>query len=237
MPKRKYKVISRIVTYMWAESRDDAIKYQEELLRKGELGFPDHCETDARFTIAQGMEFIHAPEDISKSRDAVTQPRPLDWLEIHHDGVSVIALVTRLSKKKVYYFEAATRTHRSIERKIWERWSRTYGIHPSYEEQLPPFIVSQIIREHENRGLLSGASAEPDSSLIIEILEEYGYRPNEYEVANGYWAEKRAIESINDHILEKTSAETQRIDSEDDFSISFSESLPTIDDLGDENDR
>ncbi len=218
---------------MWAESREDAINYQQELLRKGEIHFLNDAETDARFTIAKGMEFIHAPEDISKSRDPITQPRPLDWLEIHHEGVSVIALVSRLSKKKVYYFEAATRTHRAIDRKDWERWARTYGVHPSYEETLPPFVLNQIIKEHEARGLLTGASAEPDTSLIFEILEEYGYSPSDYETANGYWAEKRAIEAINEQILESTNAEADRLDGEDDgFSISFSESLPNFDDLG-----
>lgn len=220
---------------MWAESREDAINYQQELLRKGEINFIRDSETDARFTIAKGMDIIHAPEDISKSRDPIIQPRPLDWLEIHHEGVSVIALVSRLSKNKVYYFEAATRTHRAIDRKDWERWARTYGVHPSYEEKLPPFIVSQIVKEHAARGLLSGSSAEPDTSLIFEVLEEFGYSPSEYEVANGYWAEKRAIEAINDQILESTNTEADRIDDGDDgFSISFSESLPTYDDLEDD---
>ena len=32
--QRKYKVTTSVTQYMWATSREDALKYQEELFRK-----------------------------------------------------------------------------------------------------------------------------------------------------------------------------------------------------------
>ena len=229
MAQRKFKVITRIVQYMWAESRADAIKYQEELIQRGQLTFEKHAETEARFTFRGDNDWIEAPEDFSKTRDPIDQPRPLDWLEIEHDGMAAVALVERISKRKVYYFEALTQSHRSIDKEVWQKWAASNTIHPSYEELLPDFIVEEAVRKHQERNLLSGMNASPDSSLILDILDDYGYRPNQYEVENGFWPENFLETALNDYILEHTAEVRQRGD--DEFTISFSENLPTIDDL------
>ncbi len=217
---------------MWAESRADAMKYQEEMIQRGQLTFDKHAETEARFTFRGDKDWIEAPEDFSRTRDPIAEPRPLDWLEIEHDGMAAVALIERLSKRKIYYFEALTQSHRSIDRDVWQKWAANNTIHPGYEELLPPFIVDEAIRKHEERGLLKGMNSSPDSSLILDILDDYGYRPNEYEVENGFWPERYLENAINDYILDNT-AEVPA--GSDEFSVSFSESLPTIDDLSKDN--
>ncbi|MDP4609556.1 MAG: hypothetical protein NWT02_00030 [Opitutales bacterium] len=235
--QRKFKVTTSITQFMWASSRNDAEKFQEDLIKKGKLDIQRHGETEVKFCFTGGKDFLEAPEDISQTRNPVEEPRRGDWLEIEHGDVKACALVRRLSRRKIYYFEALSKTERSVDRERWQRWSTQHTIHPSYDGVVPPFIVDEAISAHEDRGMLSGFSATPDSSLILEILDKYGYVPDDYEVENGYWAEIYIDRAISEKILssqEEPSAKTGTHDGVDefgDFSVGFSEELPTIDDF------
>ena len=233
---RKYKVSTEIVTYIWAESAEDAAKYQSELIEQEQLTLGKDAQQTVRFSRALGVKFLEAPEDISCTRNPVEAPRPLDWLEISQDGLSTVALVKRMSKRRVYYYEAVTGTERSISREAWSRWAANYTLHPSYEKILPPFIAAEAIRLHEEKGLLQGTSATPESSIILAVLEKYGYEPSDWELRNGYWAENFVEKAIAQYILEKTPAAGQPANaggnSEAEWGdIQFSSNLPTIDDL------
>lgn len=235
--QRKYKVTTSITSYMWAFSRDDAEKFQEELLRKGQIDLFSQGHTDVKLCFRGGKSFIQAPEDISKTRDPIAEPRRGDWLEIEDKEVKACALVRRLSRRRVYYYEALSRTERSVDRDRWKVWAQQHIIHPSYDGIVPPFIVEEVITSHEERGLLSGMNATPDSSLILEILDKYGYIPDDYEVENGYWAEMYIDRALSERILQNQEAEISKTGSGDkgdafnDFGIGFSEELPTLDDL------
>jgi len=235
--QRKFKVITSITQYMWASSRDDAQKYQEELISKGKLDALRHGVTDVRFCFAGGDDFVEAPEDISKTRDPIEEPRRCDWLEIEHGDVKAYALVRRLSRRKVYYYEALSKTERSVDRDRWQRWASQHTIHPAYDGIVPPFIVDEAVKAHQDRGMLSGFSATPDSSLILEILDKYGYVPDEYEVENGYWAEIYIDQAISEKILENQQERVAKTGTDDgnpelgDFAVGFSEELPTFDDF------
>lgn len=238
--QRKFKVTTTVTQYMWAASRADARKFQEELIRKGKLDIDRHGETEVRYCFTGGDNFIEAPEDISMTRDPVEEPRRLDWLEIVQGDVRTYALVQRLSRRKVYYYEALSRTERSVDRDKWSSWAKLHTVHPGYDGVLPPFIVEQAILAHEKRGLLRGMNATPDSSLILEILDEYGYVPDDYEVENGYWAELAIDQALSEHILRQSeSTMVRRTGTHDspseigDFAVGFSEDLPTIDDFND----
>lgn len=236
--QRKFKVSTTITQHMWASSRNDAEKYQEELIRKGKLDALRHGVTDVKYCFVGGDNFVEAPEDISKTRDPAEEPRRGDWIEIEHGDAKACALVRRLTRRKVYYYEALSRTQRSVDREQWQRWAQRYDIHPSYDGIVPPFIVKEAIDAHESRGMLSGFSATPDSSLILEILDKYGFVPDDYEVENGYWAEIYIDRAISDRILANHSDQDLQMgdglsDPESaDFSVGFSEELPTIDDFG-----
>ena len=80
--QRKYKVTTSVNSYMWAHSRADAAKFQEELLRKGHIDIFSQGKTDVKYCFRGGREFVQAPEDISKTRDPITEPRRGDWIEI-----------------------------------------------------------------------------------------------------------------------------------------------------------
>ncbi len=234
--QRKFKVTTSITKYMWASSRADAEKFQEELIRKGPLDICRHSETDVKFCFAGGKDFIEAPEDISQTRDPIKEPRRGDWLEIEQGDVKACALVRRLTRRKVYYYEALSRTERSVDRERWTQWAGQHSIHPSYDGIVPQFIVDEVINSHDERGMLSGFSATPDSSLILEILNKYGYIPDDYEVENGYWAEIYIDRALSDKILEGQDEPILRngTDGDDefgDFPVGFSEDLPTIDDF------
>lgn len=235
--QRKYKVTTTITQHMWASSRKDAEKYQEELIRKGKLDALRHGVTDVKYCFVGGEDFIEAPEDISKSRNPADEPRRGDWIEIENGEAKACALVRRLTRRKVYYYEALSRTQRSVEREQWQRWAQLYEIHPSYDGVVPPFIVKEAVEAHEKRGMLSGFSATPDSSLILEILDKYGYVPDDYEVENGYWAEIYIDQAISERILANHSNKEFARGSGDndpeagDFSVGFSEELPTMDDF------
>lgn len=235
--QRKYKVATTITQFMWASSRSDAEKYQEELIKKGKLDVLRHGVTDVKFCFTGGDNFIEAPEDISKSRNPAEEPRRGDWLEIEHDNMKICALVRRLTRRKIYYYEGLSRTERSVDHDKWKRWAELYEIHPSYDGIVPPFVVDEAIKAHEDRGMLSGMNATPDSSLILEILDDHGYVPDDYEVENGYWAEIYIDRAISEKILSQQaepSAATGTYDADPengDFSVGFSEELPTVDDL------
>lgn len=235
--QRKYKVTTTITQYMWASSRDDAEKFQEELIRKGKLDALRHGETDVKFCFAGGDDFVEAPEDISQTRNPIEEPRRGDWLEIEHGDAHAYALVRRLTRRKVYYYEALSKTERSVDRDRWQRWAGQHEIHPAYDGIVPPFIVDEAIQAHEDRGMLSGFSATPDSSLILEILDKYGYVPDDYEVENGYWAELYIDRAISERILANQQEPVARTGTDGgdpetgDFSVGFSEELPTFDDF------
>lgn len=237
--QRKYKVTTSITQYMWASSREDALKYQEELFRKGKLSVLEHGQSDVKFCFTGGKDFIEAPEDISKTRNPVTDPRRGDWLEIAHGDVKACALVRRLTRRKIYYYEALSRTERSVDRERWQHWTAQHTVHPSYDGIVPPFIVDEVVQAHDDRGMLKGFNATPDSSLILEILDKYGYVPDEYEVENGYWAELYIDKALSEQILANQQAPSERTGTDGgesggefgDFSVGFSEELPTIDDF------
>lgn len=234
--QRKFKVTTSITKFMWASSRKDAEKFQEELIRKGQLDVFRHGETEVKYCFTGGKDFIEAPEDISQTRNPIEEPRRGDWLEIEHGDVKACALVRRLTRRKVYYFEALSRTERSVDRDRWQQWASQHAIHPSYDGIVPPFIVEEVINSHEERGMLSGFSATPDSSLILEILDKYGYIPDDYEVENGYWAEIYIDRALSEKILADQDAPALRTGTDGDqefgdFSVGFSEELPTIDDF------
>lgn len=235
--KRKYKVSTTITQYMWAYSRKDAEKYQEELIRKGQLDALRHGTTEVKYSFTGGDNFIEAPEDISRTRDPIAEPRRHDWLYIEQDGIKTCALITRLTRRKIYYYEGISKVNRSVDREQWTRWAQRYDIHPSYDGIVPPFIIEEAIEAHESRGMLNGVSATPDSSLILEILSDYLYIPDDYEVENGFWAEICIDQAISERILEKQSDTQQKTGTFDrdpetsDFSVGFSEELPTMDDF------
>ncbi|NQY32758.1 MAG: hypothetical protein HRT56_06265 [Coraliomargarita sp.] len=234
--QRKYKVTTSITQYMWASSREDATKYQEDLIRKGKLSALTNGETEVKFCFTGGKDFIEAPEDISQTRNPIDQPRRGDWLEIAHNEVKACALVRRLTRRKIYYYEALSRTERSVDRERWQHWASQHTIHPSYDGVVPPFIVDEVVQAHDDRGMLKGFNATPDSSLILEILDKYGYVPDEYEVENGYWAEIYIDNALSEQILANQSTPSERTGTNGDpefgdFSVGFSEELPTIDDF------
>lgn len=234
--QRKFKVTTSITQFMWASSRSDAEKFQEELILKGKLDVMRHGETEVKFCFTGGKDFIKAPEDISKSRDPIHEPRRGDWLEIEHGEVKACALVRRLTRRKVYYFEALSKTERSVDRDRWVQWASQHHIHPSYDGIVPPFIVDETIQAHEDRGMLNGFNATPDSSLILEILDKYVYVPDDYEVENGYWAELYIDRAISEKILSSQGEPAARTGTDGDqefgdFSVGFSEELPTMDEF------
>ncbi|MGE9292341.1 MAG: hypothetical protein ACQKBW_01890 [Puniceicoccales bacterium] len=233
---RKFKVSTEIVTYIWAESSEDAAKYQSELINQEQLTLNKDGQQTVRFSRALGVKFLEAPEDISCTRNPAEKPRPQDWLEISQDGLSTVALVRRMSKRRVYYYEAVTGTERSISREAWTRWASNYTLHPAYEHVLPTFIAAEAIRLHEEKGLLTGTSATPESAIILAVLEKYGYEPTDWELRNGYWAENAIEKAITQHILDKTPTADQMANAgnggeESWGDIQFSSNLPTIDDL------
>lgn len=236
--QRKYRVTTSITTYMWAFSRDDAEKFQEDLFRKEQIDIFSQGNTEVKFCFKGGKNFMRAPEDISRTRDPINEPRRGDWLEISNEEVKACALVRRLTRRRVYYYEALSRTERSVDRDRWKIWAQQHIVHPSYDGIVPPFIVEEVIESHEERGLLSGMSATPDSSLILEILDKYGYIPDDYEIENGYWAETYIDRALSERILQNQDAEIREAGSKNegdafnDFTaIGFSEELPTLDDL------
>jgi hypothetical protein len=233
--QRRYKVTTTVTQYMWASSRADAAKFQEELIRKERLRLQRDGETEVKFCFGGGENYLEAPEDISKTRNPIDEPRKLDWVEYGQGDNPNVALITRISRRKIYYFESESGIERSIDSSRWADWASRLTIHPSYEETLPAFIIKEVIDEHQKRGILSGYSATPDSSLILEILEKYGYIPDDYEVENGYWAENLLDALLSERILTGGSksalADDMGVDEHADFGVSFSQELPSFDEF------
>lgn len=232
---RKFKVTTSVTTYMWAETREDAQKYQEQLIEQGRITLK-RSRTRAFFSRYIGPDFHEVPEDFSKTRNPAEKPRPLDWLEISQDGMSMVALVTRTSKRRVYYYEALTGQQRAVTREAWEKWVQAYGCHPAYEQVLPRFVVEEAIREHEHAGVLNTGTPTPETSIILRVLDNHGYRPNDWEVEHGYWAEREMEKAVGEHIMSlDQSGYTQVFDPEnkivDAFDVSFGDTLPTLDEL------
>jgi hypothetical protein len=96
--------------------------------------------------------------------------------------------------------------------------------------------VDEAVKAHEDRGMLNGFNATPDSSLILEILDKYGYVADDYEVENGYWAEIYIDRAISEKILSSQQEPSLRTGTDSDqefgdFSVGFSEELPTMDEF------
>jgi hypothetical protein len=166
----------------------------------------------------------------------VEEPRQGDWLEIDTGSGMACALVRRLSRKKVYYYDALSKTERSVDRDRRIHWASQHRIHPSYDGIVPTFIADEAVKAHQDRGMLRGFNATADSSLILEILDSYGFVPDDYEVENGYWAEVYIDRVISERILADHGAPRAKSadfadDEMDDFSVGFSQELPTLDEF------
>lgn len=233
---KRFRVIYRISQYITAESCEDAEKFMHELLKRGVIDLRKDGETVVRVSRVMDANYLPAPEDISGTRNPVEEPRPLDWIEVREDGMATYALVTRLTKRRVYFYDALAKDFRSMEFTAWKLWAARHCVHPAYRKELPPFIIAETIREHEAKGLLRGMSATPDSSIILNVLEKYGYTPTGYEMENGYWPEihlERAIARVILDRLNAAPASHGKVDDDEplDFDIPLRKDLPTIDDL------
>lgn len=212
----KFKVVTRIVQYIEADSREDAERYQLELVKQGKLTLERDAETTARISRIRDTEYLQAPEDISQTRDPVEQPRPQDWVEIEQFGMSTVALVNRLSKRRIYYIDGLTKEERSLHRDDWATLVRGQKIHPRYEKTLPPFLIGEAITEHDKKGLLKGVAAQPESSVLLAVLERFGYIPDDYEITHGYWAENELDRKVSEYILERSPKPEKKADDADD---------------------
>jgi len=234
---KRFRVIYRISQYISADNCEDAEKFMHDLLRRGVIDLRKDGETVVRVSRVMDANYLPAPEDISGTRNPADEPRPLDWIEVREDGMATYALVTRLTKRRVYFYDALAKDFRSMEFQAWKAWSSRHRVHPAYEKQLPPFVSAEAIREHEAKGLLRGIAATPDSSIIFNVLEKYGYSPSSYEMENGYWPEIHLERAIGKVILDRLNAPSpMRDDRQDDdesldFDIPLRKDLPTIDDL------
>lgn len=239
---KRFRVIYRISQYITADSTEAAEKFMHELLERGRIDLRRDGETVVRVSRVMDADYLPAPEDITGKRNPAQDPRPLDWVEVREDGMATYALVTRLTKRRVYFYDALARDFRSKEFPEWTAWAKKqYKIHPAYKKELPPFVIAETVREHEAKGLLRGISASPDSSIILNVLEKYGYVPSSYEMENGYWAEVALERAIAQAILDRMNATpapyggkgTKVFDDDEplDFDIPLRKDLPTIDDL------
>ena len=233
---KRFRVIYRISQYISADSCEDAEKFMHELLKRGVIDLRKDGETVVRVSRVMDATYLPAPEDISGTRNPVEEPRPLDWIEVREDGMATYAIVTRLTKRRVYFYDALAKDFRSMEFPGWKAWAARHRVHPAYKKELPPFIVAETVREHEAKGLLSGMSASPDSSIILNVLEKYGYTPTNYEMENGYWPEIHLERAIAKVIIDRLNTpppfgKTRDDDEPLDFDIPLRKDLPTIDDL------
>ncbi len=121
----------------------------------------------------------------------------------------------------------------SVSVEQWKKWASLFPLHPCYEEKLPELIVERVIAAHRERGLLSGMSAGGDSGLILDLLHDYGYIPSDWEIENGYWAERVLEEAIDQEIQKDADISAVEISNgeRDGGGVSFSSAIPTIDDF------
>ncbi len=233
---RKFRVTSTITKYYWADTKEDASNFHEELIRHGRFSLEEDANTASYFCFNALEQMIEVPEDFSKTRDPREKLRPGDWLEVGGEASDVCAIVRRVTRNRVYYTEASSLANLSVTTDQWQRWARLFPIHPRYEETLPQAIIIRIIEEHRERGLLSGMSAGGDSGLILGILHDYGYIPTDWEMENGFWAERLVEELIDAEIqneVDKRAVDVQEPtgDEPESGGVSFSSSIPTIDDF------
>lgn len=230
---RKYRVTTAITKYYWADSREDAANFQEDLIRKGRLRMEESATTNSFFCFNALEDLVEVPEDFSKTRDPREKLRPGDWLEVGGTSSSVSAIVKKVTRNRVYYLEASSMANLSVTVEQWNKWASLFPLHPSYEETLPALIVERVITAHRDRGLLSGMSAGGDSGLILDLLHDYGYIPSEWEVENGYWAERVLEEAIDEEIQKDADRSAVEISNgeRDSGGVSFSSAIPTIDDF------
>ncbi|MGE9289361.1 MAG: hypothetical protein ACQKBT_00135 [Puniceicoccales bacterium] len=233
---RKFRVTTTVTKYYWADSREDASNFHEDRIRKGQLQLERDGKTDSFFCFNALEKMTEVPEDFSKTRDPHQKLRPGDWLEVGGASSAVSAIVRRVTRNRVHYLEASSMAQLSVSIEQWKRWADLFPLHPCYEETLPRVIVERVIAEHERRGLLSGMSAGGDSNLILDILHDYSYIPSDWEMENGYWAERVLEEAIDEEIQknsEKSAVEISQGDRPEGESngVSFSSSIPTIDDF------
>lgn len=232
---RKFRVTTAVTKYYWADSREDTVNFQEELIRQGRLTLEEHGETQGYFCFNALEKMTEVPEDFSKTRDPHVKLRPGDWLEVGGSASSVSAIVRRITRNRVYYLEASSMSQLSVTIDQWKRWASLFPLHPSYEETLPRPIVSRVIEAHREKGLLGGLSAGGDSNLILDILHDYGYIPSDWELENSYWAERVLEEAIDAEIQKASEEPVEKSisgeDAETPGGVSFSSSIPTIDDF------
>lgn len=233
---RKFRVTSAITKYYWADTREDAANFHDELIRQGRFYLERDGKTYSQFCLNALEEMMEVPEDFSKTRDPREKLRPGDWLEVGAPSSSVGAIVRRVTRNRVYYLEVSSMAQLSVSIEQWKRWATLFPLHPGYEEKLPKLIVKRVIEAHRDRGLLSGMSAGGDSGLILDLLHDYGYIPSDWEMENGYWAEKVLEEAIDAEIQKNSEQGALEVgrgdpDSSDSNGVSFSSSIPTIDDF------
>ncbi len=222
--------------YYWADSRPDAANFHDELIRRGQLSLEEHGKTESYFCFNALEKMIEVPEDFSKTRDPRKKLRPGDWLEVGGEHSNVSAIVRRVTRSRVHYLEASSMSQLSVSVEQWDRWAKLFPLHAIYEEVLPTPIVTRVIKEHRDRGLLSGLSAGGDSNLILDILHDYGYIPSDWELENGFWAERILEEAIDQEIQKDAEKNVESgLPSSDEpkasGGVSFSSSIPTIDDF------
>ncbi len=233
---RKFRVTTAVTKYYWADSREDASNFHDELIRRGQLRIEEDGQTESFFCFNAREQMIEVPEDFSKTRDPRERLRPGDWLEVGGPASDVIAIVRRVTRNRVYYLETSGMSLLAVTIEQWDRWAAQFPIHASYEEVLPWPVTNRVIEAHREKGLLSGLSAGGDSNLILDILHDYGYIPSDWELENGFWAERVLEEAIDMEIQKQ--AEEETADSlvrdevpADSSGVSFSASIPTIDDF------
>jgi len=231
--KRKFKVTTSITNYYWANSREDAAKFQEELISRQQFTFEKNAKTNAKFCYNALSELIETPEDISQTRDPRNKLMVGDWLEVSGSDQDLYAIVRKVTRDKVHYLEASTKIERSVDKDLWKRWCKFHTIHPRYEEILPPPIIDRAIEIHRERGLLSGMGAGGDSAVILDVLAEYAFFPDDWELENGYWAERLIDEAIGEFIEKQRDQTPDHRDPEeqDMGGVAFSDKIPTIDDF------
>lgn len=232
---RKFRVTTSVTKFYWAASREDASNYHDELIRQDRLSLREDGKTTSFYCFNALEEMIEVPEDFSKTRDPREKLRPGDWLEVGGETSDVCAIVRRVTRNRVYYTEASSLANLSVTIEQWQRWANLFPLHPRYEETLPRVIMNRIIEEHRQRGLLSGMSAGGDSGLILELLHDYGYIPTDWEMENGYWAERVMEELIDAEIQRESESgvlrDPAREEEPNGDGVSFSSSIPTIDDF------
>jgi len=202
------------------------------------LSIEEDGETKASFCFNALEELIRVPEDFACSRDPREKLAVGDWLEVGGQESDICAIVRRITRDRVHYLEASSMSQLSVPIEQWRRWADSFPLHARYERNLPGVILRRILKEHRDRGLLDGMSAGGDSNLILDILADYGYYPNDWELENGYWAEELVDQAIEKEVDQQRPADNHPDDGSNGRNpqpeiggVSFSSAIPTIDDF------